>query len=63
MLVQPVRAVADHDPGASAWLRSVARATALAGVSRALRQAEIDLEWLARQQLAVCRVPAPTFSE
>ena len=63
VLVQPVRAVADHDPGASAWLRSVARATALAGVSRALRQAEIDLEWLARQQLAVCRVPAPTFSE
>ena len=63
VLVQPQSAISAHELGALSWPQSVADATALASVSRALRQTKLDLDWLNCQQVAVCRVPAPTFAE
>ena len=62
-MVQPPRTISAHDPGAPTWLESVADATALEGVGRAFRQSKLELDWVTGQQVAVCRVPAPTFAE
>ena len=63
MPIQPRRVVSAHDLGAQTWAQSVADAVTLAGVRQAWLQSKRDLDWLNGQQVAVCRVPAPTFDE
>lgn len=63
MLEQPPQQVPARDLAAPPWPQSVADAASLRGVHRALLQSRLDLDWITGQQVAVCSVPAPTFSE
>ena len=45
------------------WSRRIASAAALATVRLAWGQAVRDQQWLNRQHVALCRIPAPTFCE
>ena len=63
MQLQPRLAVPAPDLGAFSWPRSVSDASALAGVGRAWRRTKRQVDWINRQQVELCRVPAPTFSE
>lgn len=63
MLVQPRLAVSAPDLRALNWPRSVADATTLTGVGRAWRRTKHQLNWINRQQVELCKVPAPTFAE
>lgn len=45
------------------WEDRVAAAASLASVRRAANQAARDQQWLNRQHVAICQIPAPTFRE
>lgn len=45
------------------WSNRIATTASRKGMRRALQQAARDAQWLNRQHLALCRVPAPTFRE
>jgi len=54
---------ATEPPVTPDWSRRIASAAALATVRRLCGQAVRDQQWLNRQHVALCRIPAPTFRE
>jgi acetylornithine deacetylase/succinyl-diaminopimelate desuccinylase-like protein len=63
MLVRSFREAVTPKSANGVWRERIVAAAALKGVRRAFAQTSRDHQWLNRQHLALCRVPAPTFQE
>ncbi len=63
MLARSLREAFKPSPPGEPWLQRIGATADLPGVRRALSRTCQDRQWLNRQHVRICRVPAPTFQE
>ncbi len=63
MLARSIREAVTSSSANGVWRERIVAAAALSRVRHAFAQASRDQQWLNRQHVALCRVPAPTFQE